>query len=1163
MIDQNLDENNADLALIEPNRKKNVDSIIEKWFILQKTIKEELTLEEIISKKQKNDFDQLKKYFKEYYTKKLEIRNVLEEIKILENKDENEVKKINMERELEHVFLDICEPIKNLLFLFRNNYDYIITLISLITEYDEEEKISSLVELFCNQFYENILTNNSEAEELLILIYKLLEKEITPMNFASVDEFLSDDSFLGKFISSFLKRYELKHFLSSLITPFILNLENSRGDDYCGMSLIKINKYIKEKFNSDLLRHEDLKKDFHIENFLFGNITKTSINFKSEEDDDDNEEKEDEDKIENNSFVSWTNIIKENSKEKNYNKEYKNMLDLDYLDDKIIKENDDELKNFYLYELEQITNDPDKFSNRTLLELFKEKDFRDNQRLLAKIYKDNFNFIKNQVDYFIQILIDQVDMMPYSIRCICKFISLLLKQKFPLLLDYFRNSFIGKFIFDKCIFPVLCLENKNALEPRILSKDTKKCLMDIISILNHANKCLLFNNILDTEKTIFNHYLIEIIPLLNKFYEKVIDVDLPPIVENLLLNSKINTGANNLFISNKRKNKETLQSDSSSIKTKENKPVFNYFKEHKEEILHLQCICFSLDDILFILSLIGRNLKAFKDLPDYIFFERTYEFIQPSDYKLDQENSRHPDTKNFFIIYKDEKNNILKDYMKEKKKNSLAFNPDEEDPTSMNKKFKFCIKTILKGLNYLNTRDYAYLNMAINSRKFFTALKYILEESGEFSQLKNRIPLKWYGQYLYNNRDNIEEKYKYEDYLELYNEIYKEESDILNKLKTLISIIITRNRINISCAEQNIEIAKKELNHIKQMKEYLKIEKFINEEDIEICIQTNELSNVKMPEKKRTFSIFFKKEKELEIDEPKLKIPLLISDDLNCPHNLYNKSNDVNENDNIDKKIQYHAYNINDFITKFGEHPWKEDKLVKYEKPRNLLLSDIKNGNQNNEIYRSLKMYLEIIKKHLKQPNCGINFFENADDATEFDILETIKDYIIWQIYKYVHQVQPSEEDFNVHNKTKRLQWITPKHLNIKDINILHLNSAILWIKRFEFYKSMKDKMHCISKIYTDMSNAIKFGYGINTEVKKEDLKPLFTYIIIQAQPERIVSNIYYIKCFSDYMEVNENISYLLILLESIKEFIINISYKFLNITKEEFDNNMRYGIKK
>ena len=31
---------------------------------------------------------------------------------------------------------------------------------------------------------------------------------------------------------------------------------------------------------------------------------------------------------------------------------------------------------------------------------------------------------------------------------------------------------------------------------------------------------------------------------------------------------------------------------------------------------------------VIILSLIGRNLRAFKDLPDYIFFERTYEFVK-------------------------------------------------------------------------------------------------------------------------------------------------------------------------------------------------------------------------------------------------------------------------------------------------------------------------------------------------------------------------------------------------------------------------------------------------------------------------------------------------------------------------------------------------------
>ena len=182
------------------------------------------------------------------------------------------------------------------------------------------------------------------------------------------------------------------------------------------------------------------------------------------------------------------------------------MLDLDFLNDKINKEKDLELKNFYSYELEQITYDPNIFSNKTLIELLKENEFGENLTNILNVYKDNFKFLKNTIDYFIQLLIDQVEIIPYILRCICKVISILLEQKFPLLSKYVRNSFIGKFILDKCIFPVLCLENKNSLKPRILSNNTKKCLIDIISILNHANKCRLFNSELDSEKTIFNHY---------------------------------------------------------------------------------------------------------------------------------------------------------------------------------------------------------------------------------------------------------------------------------------------------------------------------------------------------------------------------------------------------------------------------------------------------------------------------------------------------------------------------------------------------------------------------------------------------------------------------------------------------------------------------------
>ena len=230
MSEVEYQENNADLALSDFNKRKNSESTIEKWYILQRAIKEGITLEDIISKQQKLDSEKLKNYFKDYYKNKLEIRRTTEEIKRIENNDENITKKINMEKEIEHMFLDISEPIKNLLFLFRDNYDYIITLISLITEYDDEDKISSLVELFCNQFYDNILIRNKGEDELLILIYKLLEKELISMNIASIDEFLGNDTFIGKFFSSFLKRYELKNSLVTLINNFIINLEYSKGD---------------------------------------------------------------------------------------------------------------------------------------------------------------------------------------------------------------------------------------------------------------------------------------------------------------------------------------------------------------------------------------------------------------------------------------------------------------------------------------------------------------------------------------------------------------------------------------------------------------------------------------------------------------------------------------------------------------------------------------------------------------------------------------------------------------------------------------------------------------------------------------------------------------------------------------------------------------------
>ena len=423
--------NNLDETLVETNKRKMVDTIIQKWLILQKTIKEEITLEEVILKHQSNEFEQLKDDFKQYYSKKLESRKILQEIKNIEYNNTEKTKELIIDKELENVNLDITEPVKNLLFTLRNNYDYLITLVSLISEKDEEAKITSLGELFCNQFYENILIPNPEQEELLLLIYKLLELEISPMSTASVDYFLEEDTFLGKFISSFIKRQEIKIFLSSLLNPLILDIENNSIDNYLGMSLFGIKKYIKmkkryENNNNDNNNDENNEINFdEINNILFKDIPKTTIIIKNktikkkenkyindedeEEEDEESDEVYDEEIIENlNKNINQSNNVEENNKSLEINDNYSIQLDLDFFENQICKEKDEELKNLYIYELEQITNEEDIFSNKGIIEVLKEYEFKFNRKEIINKYKSNFIFIKSKVDWLIQSLLNKI-----------------------------------------------------------------------------------------------------------------------------------------------------------------------------------------------------------------------------------------------------------------------------------------------------------------------------------------------------------------------------------------------------------------------------------------------------------------------------------------------------------------------------------------------------------------------------------------------------------------------------------------------------------------------------------------------------------------------------------------------------------------------------------
>ena len=1154
----------------EANQKKLVEEIIQKWLLLQKTVKEEITLEEIITKQQENDTKKLKEYFREFYNIKIKSRKVFEDIKNLKiyedkkNNDKTKIKEFYIENEEDKVLLEANEPIRNLLFLLRNNYDYVVKLISLIDYQDEKEQIESLVELFCNQFYDNILIPNPEQEELLILIYKLLEEEITPMNSASIDQFMHNSTFLGKFISLFMKRQELNVFLAILLNPLIASIENE-NEECLDISLFSIQNHIK----NELIKEKGKKKKVKMfaddkntknenddiltdEKDLFTNIPKTKIHFKKnrqieaekeEENRRTNYDMETSSKIEEDNLKINSNI---SSNENEYNVEYLDFLTQEKISKKVQEEKDKDIKELYEHQLEQINSDPDIFSNKGLIEVLNEPCFqneKNEKNLIMTKYKKNFLFIQKKVDTIIQSLIDKITSIPYTVRCISKLISLLISKKFPLLSKYLQNAFIGKFIFNKCIFPVLSLENKNVVENNIFSSNTKKCLNVIISVLSTANKCLLYNYNLDTEKTIFNYYLLEIIPILNKFYEKLIDIELPKTLNDLVLKIKDNmedNPDNNIFSIRRRQN--VGSSEENKIQKYTPTPSYDYFSDNSDEIMKIQTICFSLSDIFTIMNLINKDPSKFKGLPKYDSFLKTVEIIQSNEYKLDQQLEQETTRRRFFVIYKEEKNSQLEKLFKQKK----IIENDNAEQDFVRLKIKDCIKKILKGLNVLNNKDYSYLNMASSNEKFLQAIQYTLEDIQEISENEREIPLSWYGKFISNNKKSLDPSYLENDLEKLYEELYNEETNILNELKSYSSIIITRDGMNLRCAEKIIEKAKSDQRRIIKAKKLQKIENFIEKDKTNVCIRIRGINSENKNEKEKGIKSFFGKKEGK--NEPFSFISVV--DIEKCQHK--------NTSTEGEKKAKYitHVESINEFISKFsdfGNEQKKEDLKIMHQ----FIVDDIRKGEAEHEVYKAFNEYMVLLKENIKKSKRYIENTEEKALQKELDeFTNKIEEYIMRRIYKYVYPKDPLPEDNKFYQKTKALEWVTPEHLEIKKLYINQLGLAIYWIKKMDDAKSVLDKIRCIQNAHSNVNNNIRFSSGKDKDAGSDETTPIFHYIVIKAQPKRIISNINYIHCFFDMVNGGPN-AFLVTQLKSVISFILNISHENLNISKEEFEKNM------
>ena len=1058
-----------------------MDEKNKKWKGLQNIILEEKYLLDALFKSRNNDYADIKTLITDISEVKLKIRQ-------LRNKNDNDKNGNDIEYDEKIEFLNddnkLNKDIKKFLFFMRNNIDYISELIKLINnEQIEKDKIEvdSLIELILDNLYNKFPEENSKNNHLMIIIYKLLEDEISKMDCAISDDFISSNYFLDKLLKEYLLKKEPIKYLEKLLCPLVNSIEKENEErNILSLSLIEIQNDINNKFISNIQEN-----DINLKRAKSLKVNTTSILFNN---------------LPNIKEVNKTELIYYIWKNQ---EQFFNDLTHDELLKRYKEENNDEIKNI-IYKnalnrnIYHLNNKRSIFSNDKLIEVLCTKSFDQNLELIVKEYKSNYLFIHQKIDSFLLELLGNVNLIPINIRYICKIIYLLISAKFPTLPKYLKNAFIGKFFFDKYIYPNLLFENKLLFNNKIMKFQIKKCIGEIISILSFANNCELFDNYNNIEKTVFNNYLLEIIPILDKFYNLIMDVKLPDIIEELI-NFKIkniqkNKAEKKSFRKKKVENINNIinyKNDlfiSDIIKKKKTKRKFNLTSKFKY-------ICFSVRNLLYILSLIDKNKNKFENLPNKDIFNTIFQSLINKKQDIEILNSNNDKTEKFYLIYEKPKNNFIKLFRNTKRQNTNFFLKTKNSLNEMNlKHIKYCLKNILQEINIF---DISYIN----------------NSDDNIDKKKNEIiPLNWYRKYLKDNIKLLDEKYLKNNKEELFNELYEDELYNINLLNEYWDLLIMKDKDKINAEDNNIKKLKSKLNYMENAYNINLAENIIFVQNIEVYM---------------TLNICNKKNKNENI--PPITIEL-------------NKENEENEI-KIDK--------IEEFINLFSINSSLISNEQKFEL-YNLILSEIINGENNSTINQVLLKYLSLIRKHIKE-----NIMNLTKERIK-EILYIIKDYIIGAIYKSLFPKQPIEKDIIFYNRTLELDWVSQENFGIKNIELYQINYPENIMNKFERAKTIKEKINYIKLIFKYINNVSKFSTGKEDDLSQDEATPFLQYILIKCQPKRIISNINYIKNFLSEQDLMEEKGFFILQIDSAIEFILSMNHTHLDMNEEEFNENIK-----
>ena len=388
----------------------------------------------------------------------------------------------------------------------------------------------------------------------MYLISLLLIEEIKGLRKENYHKFL-EEAVCGYILDQLKNKIDVKNYFQTIIYNIVEKLESMASSKQINFNVKQVQEELEQ--TKELMRK---------------NITKSELKQKVV------------DKKFYNKNTNLSYLFYDNLNESRKDNEQKDLFNSKYIADitkeglqKKIKENEGNkgMEEFYNLQLNSLENNSNIFSHEKFLANILL--INDSNEVLT-FYQNDFFKVITIIDELFNNLMDYINLIPYSVKCICKIILSLVKKGNPNISTIEQNLILSRFFFYKLFFPIFKNPAYEALINNFIISDTTIHNLDIISkVIEKLISGTFINNEDDNcDYTPFNNYFLEKMPMVLKFFNSITKVTLPSFIDKL-----INGNLPNDFI-------------------------FNYFEENPEEVFFHRSICFNFDVFSILISNIRK-----------------------------------------------------------------------------------------------------------------------------------------------------------------------------------------------------------------------------------------------------------------------------------------------------------------------------------------------------------------------------------------------------------------------------------------------------------------------------------------------------------------------------------------------------------------------------